>query len=223
MKRHPDANVAVQTGAAFDVLDLDGTEGLDEASRLAGGDDVVWPSGPTVYTPSGGAHLYVAPTGLGNRTRFRPGCDWRGAGGYVIVPPSVGPNGQRWCWVFPWGPDTDLEPAPAWLVALVERTTAVIAPADAPPGAPRRSRSRAYVLAAVEDEARAVASAPVGTRNDRLNRAAFALGRFVASGELTRNEAETVLLAAATDAGLTEPEARRTIASALTSRRGAAA
>jgi hypothetical protein len=48
-------------------------------------------------TPNG-VHLYFLPTGLGNRARFRPGLDWRGAGGYVIAPPSVGVDGTVYRW-----------------------------------------------------------------------------------------------------------------------------
>jgi hypothetical protein len=54
-----------------------------------------------VYTPRGGRHLYVAPSGDGNAANFRPGLDYRGAGGYVVAPPSIGPNGKRYDWITP--------------------------------------------------------------------------------------------------------------------------
>jgi hypothetical protein len=55
-----------------------------------------------------------------------------------------------------------------------------------------------------------------GTRNDRLNAAAFNLGQLVAAGQLDAHEVGGVLLDAAVAAGLTEVEAWATIRSGLT-------
>jgi hypothetical protein len=55
-------------------------------------------------------------------------------------------------------------------------------------------------------------------RNDRLNRAAFALQRFVAAGDLTELEVRTALASAAKLAGLTGTEVPRTIASGFRGR-----
>jgi hypothetical protein len=54
-----------------------------------------------------------------------------------------------------------------------------------------------------------------GQRNDTLNRAAFALGRFVASGELDARDIGPALVGAALATGLPRVEAVRTIASGL--------
>jgi hypothetical protein len=86
--RCPDANIGIRTGVAFDVLDVDlhGTNGfaalskVDEAGLLNG-------YGRIVATTSGGRHLYYLPSGAGNSTT-RVGLDFRGAGGYVVAPPS---------------------------------------------------------------------------------------------------------------------------------------
>jgi hypothetical protein len=43
----------------------------------------------TVSTPSGGFHLYYLGSGQGNGAISRHGVDFRGAGGYVLAPPSV--------------------------------------------------------------------------------------------------------------------------------------
>jgi putative DNA primase/helicase len=60
----------------------------------------------TVETPGGGRHLYFAlPEGEvpGNRTGLLRRVDVRGEGGYVIVPPSVRPDGKRYSWILaPW-------------------------------------------------------------------------------------------------------------------------
>lgn len=70
-------------------------------------------------------------------------------------------------------------------------------------------------MAAVLGEADAVAAAAEGSRNDRLNRAAFALGTFVGAGALGADEARGVLLEAASRCGLPTAEAAATIRSGL--------
>lgn len=101
-KRWPDANIAMPTGHTFDVYDIDGPEGVQTmwGSRgigcLADTLDVL----AHVSTPSnGGHHLYVPPDGSGNSAKERDGIDYRGLGGYVIVPPSIGANGRRYVWL----------------------------------------------------------------------------------------------------------------------------
>jgi hypothetical protein len=217
--RWPDANVALRTGEHFDVLDVDAPDGLDTLSSLVGGDHVELPPGPAVLTPNGGVHLYFAPTGLGNRARFRPGLDWRGAGGYVLAPPSIGPNGIGWRW-WPGAncPDVDasrspIEPVPGWLLELLTKPAPPSSSATPPPtSAPNRS---AYAQAALRAETDQVRHAPVGARNDTLCRAAFALGQLCAAGQLDPGETAGLLLGAALAVGLPEAEARRTIGSGL--------
>jgi hypothetical protein len=91
------------------------------------------------------------------------------------------------------------------------------------PGGTRVRRAIAYpdryARAALVAEADRVASAPVGTRNDTLNRAAFALGRFVGAGLLDPGDVVRELDAAARRAGLGRAEVRRTIRSGLTAGR----
>ncbi|MGX6602068.1 hypothetical protein ACWKSP_08040 [Micromonosporaceae bacterium Da 78-11] len=70
-------------------------------------------------------------------------------------------------------------------------------------------------------ETERVARAPVGSRNDTLNRAAFALGRFVAAGLLGDGDVVRELDAAARRSGLGRAETRRTIRSGLTAGRRA--
>ncbi len=73
-----------------------------------------------------------------------------------------------------------------------------------------------YGNAALRAEAERVAGASEGTRNDALNRAAWAIGRLVASGALSESDAEATLVAAAQTAGLPEREARATVRSGIT-------
>jgi hypothetical protein len=90
-RRWPDANVAIATGAPGpDVLDVDvkpdGTgfpafNRLKQAGLLAG-------AVALVRTPSGGLHAYYAGTAQPNGKLARHHLDFRGDGGYVLAPPS---------------------------------------------------------------------------------------------------------------------------------------
>lgn len=70
-----------------------------------------------------------------------------------------------------------------------------------------------YGLAALTAEAREVAAAPEGTRNDRLNRAIFALSQLIAGGQLAAEYVHTTLTVAARAAGLPDAEIQATLAS----------
>lgn len=95
----PTSNIGIATGHAVDVIDLDGAAGV----KSWAGD--MWDATPpligTVRTRRpGGWHLYVTPTGMGNRAGMFPGVDYRGKGGYVLGPPSV-VDGVTYRWVQP--------------------------------------------------------------------------------------------------------------------------
>lgn len=96
-KTHPDASVAVATGAsALVVVDLDckhGQPGLDEWHKLKErlGADI--DATTLVETPSGGMHVYYRANGhkVGSTAgRLAPGIDTRAEGGYVIAAGSPG-------------------------------------------------------------------------------------------------------------------------------------
>ena len=92
----PGANIGVCTGpvSGFDVVDIDTQEGEDHfITNLESPSELVCPSS---RTPSGGRHIYVKATGEGNSTGFLPGVDYRGKGGYIVAPPSVGQNGKEY-------------------------------------------------------------------------------------------------------------------------------
>ncbi|MFQ5736619.1 MAG: hypothetical protein ACE5GY_07120 [Thermodesulfobacteriota bacterium] len=121
--------------------------------------------------------------------------------------------------------------APHLVNIIRERTTPpytlaqvaeVISPAEAParpkaaPAPVRRfdgSTGTPYGIKALEGECAEVASAPQGTRNDRLNKAAHTLARLCAGGELNAHHARRELTHAAQAAGLNENEIPPTIES----------
>lgn len=93
----PTNNIGLPTGGDVDVFDFDGDPAgvwaFNEAA-ISGG-DLPRLRGAAV-TPRG-MHLYVPASGRANKVGIFPGVDYRGAGGYVVVPPSRTPNGSyRW-------------------------------------------------------------------------------------------------------------------------------
>jgi len=97
-KKYPDANVGVITGSisGVAVIDIDEpnlkNKTLDAIEMLA--------SPPIVSTPRGGKHQWFAypETEVRNTTGLFPKVDFRGEGGYVVVPPSKNGNGKAYKW-----------------------------------------------------------------------------------------------------------------------------
>lgn len=118
--RTPDANIGTPTGAngcGYDVIDIDGRPGIRSLSTLKHGHcppdcsastfcDSLGDLPPVLaraITPGGddgpGFHYYIQPTGDGNGTSIAAGIDYRGDGGYVVIPPSLGPTDRRYTWI----------------------------------------------------------------------------------------------------------------------------
>ncbi|MGX9921918.1 bifunctional DNA primase/polymerase [Streptomyces sp. NPDC002248] len=215
-----DYNIGLATGPAnLVVIDLDmpkpGTEGPDGAAHLRAlaerhGQPV--PSTRTVRTPSGGTHLYFpAPLAahLHNTAgTLAPLVDTRAWGGYVVAPGSVLPTGQYES-VAPFA----LRPLPPWLRGVLMPPHPCEQDRAATTG--RQVYGSAYARAALDGEGANVRTAREGTRNATLLRAARALGRLVAAGDLTRPAVETALQGAGEAAGLGAAECAATIRSAL--------
>ena len=211
--RWPDANIGLACGASglvvldFDT-DKDDFQGGELLERLRREHPTT-----TARTGGGGMHLlFRQPEGveLGNsRGRLPRGVDVRGHGGYIVLPPSLHPNGEG----YRWEPET---PPPASLPGFVlEMLRPKPEPKPQAVAARNGAGRTAYAQAALERELGRLARAQEGERNETLNKAAFALGQLVAGGELSRPEVEGGLLAAALECGLGEAEARRTLRSGL--------
>ena len=119
----PDANIGILTGSesGICVLDVDGEEGLQALMELTENRDL--PETLTVLTGRKdahgnrkGHHLYFRlPAGesLRNSTgRLGKGLDVRGAGGYVVAPPSVHVSGHRYECALP---EAELAEIPGWI------------------------------------------------------------------------------------------------------------
>ncbi len=105
-RRWPSANVGACTGVKFDVLDIDGPQGLCSLAQLVDAGRVPDVIATVVTGRSFSWHLYVPATGRGNRAGMLPAIDYRGQNGYVVAPPSLHPTGRRYAWqdIEPVGP-----------------------------------------------------------------------------------------------------------------------
>ncbi|MFE5852511.1 bifunctional DNA primase/polymerase [Streptomyces sp. NPDC056500] len=154
----------------------------------------------TVLTPSGGRHLWLTgPSDVvvpNSASRIAPGIDVRGAGGYLVGPGSVTAQGT-----YRLAPGTaGLSPAPC-PTALLQLIAPPVRPLPTAPAGAHRQHGRGLV--------QFVLAAPEGQRNARLFWAAC---RAYENG--IGNALAPALTHAAVRTGLTEREARATIASA---------
>jgi hypothetical protein len=160
-------------------------------------------------TTGRGRHLWFRTTPLpipNSAGRVGVGIDVRGEGGYVVVPPSLHPDGPAYHWV---NADPIAE-APSWLLMLAKKPP----PPQAPPprsSSPRPScgRSGAYGAAALRAEIQILANAPKGYRNHQANKSAFSSFQLVAGGEISAAEAERALIEACIANGLWAEDGER--------------
>ena len=208
-------NLAVRTGLASEawVLDVDDRHGgfasLGELEHLHG----PLPLTRQVRTADG-LHFWWKATGpiQCSDDRVAQGLGTKGDGGYAIVPPSVHPDGPIYTWIN----DEPLAVAPDWLIKLTqkpppkisERATSSVRPGAGP---------SAYGRAALKAEIAELASTPEGSRNHRLNYAAFCLFQLVAGGELDGGEVEQRLVAAADANGLLADDGMRQVLATIRS------
>ncbi|MFE0358970.1 bifunctional DNA primase/polymerase [Streptomyces nigra] len=213
-------NVGIATGpSGLVVVDLDTPEhkgcsdAPDGAATFGALCERAGQAVPVTYrvrTTSGGTHLYfTAPAGVrigSTAGTVAESVDTRGWGGYVVAAGSILPAGQYEALSAP-----EAVPMPSWLQSILR-------PAPKPAQAPSvavAGQSRRYADVALANETRNVATAQHGSREAALFRAARALGRFVAWGDLPRHLVEQALQEAGEATGLSASECRSTLRSAL--------
>ncbi len=148
-------------------------------------------------SPSGGHHyIYRRPSNsskYGNRVGFEPGLDIRADGGWIGY---YGANSY------------DINSPPEWLLK-----EAVKGAVNASGDTIRISPSIAQAI--LENCLEAIREAPPGESNNVLNIESFKVGQLIASGAITRPEAEQMLFMAAKERGKPDYEARATITSGI--------
>jgi hypothetical protein len=216
-QQYPNAVPAIELGrAGLVVIDLDRHLGADDgvtAFKTLRGDKAL-PLFPVVRTAGNGFHLiFRQPEGepLGNsRGNLPAGIDVRGRGGWIVAPGAIH---ERWAWREVAGKpplavayrNGEIPPLSDWLLA-------VIRPQRARQYQPsRRVADDSWLRAIV----RKVALAPVGERNALLFWAACRCGEAVCEGKVPRDWVSEVLIEAAARAGLSRPEANRTVQSGM--------
>ncbi|MFF7675721.1 bifunctional DNA primase/polymerase [Actinacidiphila glaucinigra] len=217
---HGPFNVGIATGSSgLLVVDLDVSKEKsngDAPSGAATFEALCERTGhavPDTYrtrTASGGEHLYfTAPAGIrltNTAGTIGPLVDTRAWGGYVVAAGSETPTGRYEALGGPVAVSL-----PRWLQSILQPTPR---PAQAPSVAVV-GQSRRYADIALANETRNVESAQQGSREATLFRAARAVGRFVAWGDLPRSVVEQALQEAGEAAGLPASQCRSTLRSAL--------
>lgn len=203
-RRHPDANVAIATGAPGpDVLDVDRKHGKSgyPALRQVQQAGLIPPPNAAIRTPSGGAHLYYQGTDQRNGAIPARALDFRAAGGYVVAPPSLSAERGRRYEVISHQPVAATVSWPA--------IRELLDPQPQRPAAPRRPDRDPGDT--VERLARWLETRPEGNRNFPL----FYAAKVAASQGLLDGAARDQLIEASLRSGLRggEREARRTLAS----------
>jgi Bifunctional DNA primase/polymerase, N-terminal/Primase C terminal 1 (PriCT-1) len=117
-QQQPDNNLAIATGSASGVFDLD-IDGLDAeaALRRLEAEHGALPATVEAITARG-RHVYFRwPQEPVRNSAGKIGThiDVRGVGGYVIAPPSIHPSGSRYCWSV--DSASNIANAPGWLLA----------------------------------------------------------------------------------------------------------
>ncbi len=186
---YPSALIGSPTGFGFVVLDIDVREDRDGFATLAQlTGSTVLPVTLTAASRSGGRHLYFeAPdppirNTVGERGRgIGPGLDWRGLGGYIILPAPG--TGYSWVALLP------LAPVPEALLPKPAPVPLIGTPASC-------SELSAYGEAALRSAAAKILSAPDGEQEATLNGEAFSIGRLAGAGGVPAELALEILLIA---------------------------
>lgn len=197
----PGPNIGIVTGEMFDVVDIEAPH-VDAFRQAVSQHEL--PDAPLVRSGRGGVHLYVTPLGRGTQRLELDGVhigEWKGSGG-VVAPPSITEAGYAWLR----SPlERPLPDAPDWLCGLIVTSRGPSATTQVTTLTPSRAIALAHGLYDV------VSRAQEGERNRLL----FWASCRAAEHGLDPSAITEILESAAVKAGLSEREARATIASGL--------
>lgn len=215
-RKWPAANVGIATGepSGVWVLDVDGAEGEAALLELQANHGIL----PEVLEArtKRGRHLYFTfDPRVRNSAKRLPLLDTRSTGGYVVAPPSIHPDGDTYLWAEGRGP-RKLKPAPApeWLVEIFTARKPSPRAHDpgprehAPPPVPSAADApeRKWCLAALAKERDELERTGEGSRGSAVNKSAFKLAGYCASGYLHAAEIERELFEACARNGLCDKD-----------------
>jgi hypothetical protein len=186
----PRALIGTPTGETDVVLDADQPCGLDTLETFG------WPFGcwfvtPTVHTPRGGlhAHLKIPPGNIRNTVGGKGrgigvNLDWRGLGGYVLLPSP----GSGYVWDPHLGSDTPLAEVPAELLPRdISRSEISSSRPIQTSGLDR------YAEGALDSACRAILGAPNGEQERTLNDHSYSIGTLAGAGGIPEGFARDTL------------------------------
>lgn len=174
------------------------------------------PDVPICWTPGGGTHNYFRQhpdIKLGNSPgNLPPHIDVRGAGGLVVAPGAMLPDGRQWSYhegtifrVAPQIPDwllimaSGTAPAPISLDPAHEEAVNNVLQYSVSQG---QGNAANYYTQVFGDELRKLRQTQKGGRNNQLNNSAFKIGKHVPSGGIDRSDAIRALVEVAHEIGL---------------------
>jgi Bifunctional DNA primase/polymerase, N-terminal len=228
-RAHPAAVPGIELGrAGLLVIDADRHGSADgvaafQALTLRHG----LPVGPVTITAGRGLHyLFRQPEGerfRNRRGRLPQGIDVRGAGGWVVAPGSVRPDGAVWQSATDTPPLRDAFPdrvprVPDWIANLIQgwpthnNSLHSREPAAIPASS---SRHAAYAKAALARNASDLAAAQTGGRNNLANAIAFRMGRMVARGWIDETKVVDALWQACQTNGLAKEDGIQAVRSTI--------
>lgn len=207
-----DNNIGAATGttSGFVVIDTDSDESDKRFHDYIGGK----PSTVSVKTPRGTHYYFLAPdVPTKNKIKFLPSVDFRGDGGFVMMPPSVNADGEMYEWI--------KHPSECLMAPLPPRVLERVRAdkQDEPPAAhtttpPPPTGITRWAAVALENEISTLLGTTQGYRNQQLNNSALNLFQLTHGGELNESDVRSQLTAAAASIGLTAHETEKTIKSA---------
>jgi len=180
---HPRGLLAVRTGAASGTVVIDVDAGGVPAMRRMIADGLL-PRTLAQRTGSG-YHLVYAHPGVrivSGPGKGGPGIDIKSDDAYIVVAPSLHPRtGRPYRWLGPIA--QELAPLPRYWVQRLRQPDRRALPARVPAEAVRGTQ---YAIGALRRQLAELLEAKEGTRNDTLNKSAFAMGQLVGAGVLRR-------------------------------------
>lgn len=192
----PWANIGLATGepSGVDVVDIDSKHddlGFRSWRAFLAESRMGAPQTLTADTGGGGQHLFFNWTpGLGNRTGWIKGVDFKTTGGYVVLPPSDHASGRPYTW-----PETPTRPSPTDLPPQIREALIVAGRAGANG---ERLPDLTTVLNGVEE----------GARDDNLFRTACKLRRIIGDDPASRAMITELIRTAAANCSPPFPQAQ---------------